>query len=74
MTAPAATTRPAASPDQSDLWFLAAEPAVEGGHNAEAVSAPHPSPLLTTGLTVGMVVVVVFLVLVFLYMMTSLLH
>ena len=63
------------APRESDQ-FVAAEPAVSTVDRApEAPAQDRPAyPLLTAGLTVGMAVVVVFLVLVFVQLMTSLLR
>jgi len=74
VSAAVATTRPQVNPDQSDLWFLASEPTVEGADGVEPGKTAQTSSTLTAGLTIGMAVVVIFLVLVFIYMMTSLLH
>ena len=68
------TTRPQTGPDQSDLWFLASEPVAEGADAADPAKIAQTSTPWTTVLTVGMAVVVIFLVLAFIYMMTSLLH
>ena len=78
--APAATTaavtaaRPQTNPDQSDLWFLASEPGAEAADGADTTKITPTSTGWTAILTIGMAVVVIFLVLVFVYMMTSLLH
>jgi hypothetical protein len=76
--APAPATAPAthsAANDQSDLWFLASEPTVEPTNNdSAAATTTQSSSMATVGLTVVMAVAVIFLVLVFIYMMTSLLH
>ena len=68
------STRPQVNPDQSDLWFLASEPTVEGADGAEAAKTAQGSSMLTVGLTILMGVFVLALAVVFLYMMTSLLR
>jgi hypothetical protein len=74
--APSALTpaRPQTNPDQSDLWFLASEPSHEVADAADPTKIAQTSTGWTAILTIGMAVVVIFLVLVFIYMMTSLLH
>ena len=66
-----------ATGDQSDLWFLASEPeegTADAAPAAEAVATVPPSTMVTAGLTVGMALVVIILVLVFIQLMTALLH
>lgn len=58
----------------TDLWFLATEPATVTGDEPASAAAKEPSRLLTGALTVGTAIVVVALVLVFFYLMTSLLR
>ena len=72
--APAPAARAQTNPDQSDLWFLASEATTEGADAANAAQIAPASSAWTTVLTVGMAVVVIFLVLAFIYLMTGLLR
>ncbi len=62
------------SPDTSDLWFLSSEPNTATLSADGDAAARQSSSLLTGALTVGMAILVVVLVLVFIQLMTSILH
>ena len=73
---PTAAAQPASAASiasDNDLWFLSTEPS-EAEVAAAPAAAKEPSSLFTGALTVGMAVLVIFLVLVFIQLMTSLLR
>ena len=77
--ATAAGTAPAPAPlEQNDLWFLSTEPqetaeAVEST-TGTAETPKQSSSVLMAGLTIGMAILVIVLVLVFIQLMTSILR
>jgi hypothetical protein len=68
---PSPSAKKSADSEQSDLWFLAAEPKADV---ADAAAEKSPTNLLTVGLTIAMAIVVIVLIVVFLSLMTSLLR
>lgn len=63
-----------AAHEQSDLWFLATEPADVDAAGEAQVAVAKDSSILTAGLTILFAILVIVLVLVFIELMTSLLR
>jgi hypothetical protein len=68
---PSPVAKKSADGEQSDLWFLAAEPTADV---ADAAAEKSSTNLWTVGLTIAMAIIVIVLIVVFLSLMTSLLR